>query len=216
MQQTGLKPDRLLTPHCHVPGRQSVSNRIGLPIDAGQLEAVYAFAERHSLGVPHVFLAMLTSYFANVYCNPELVFGIPAHNRRNHQQKQMLGVFTSISPLAVSLADNANFIQLAKHIGEQQKRNFRHQRYPVGHIINDLQLGGEDKSLYDICYNYLQLDSQLNFEGQAAELVYLSHNQDVTPLTVTVWQYGAATTQSTAELKIDYNVDYLMKHTSGK
>ncbi len=203
--QQPLTTDRLLTPHERLPTQGATSSRAILPLSNEQFGAVCRFAEQYNVGVAHVFLAMLSSYFSTVCSQSNLVFGLPAHNRRNHQQKQMLGVFTSISPMAIEVADEANFVELVQHIGQQQKRNFRHQRYPIGHIINDLQLSGEDSALYDICFNYLKLDSQLSFEGQAADLVYLSHDHEATPLMVTVWEYGEG---QPAEIQLDYHFGY--------
>jgi amino acid adenylation domain-containing protein len=209
--QQPLTTDRLLTPHYQLPAQGPTSRRTILPLSNRQFAAVGAFAQRHEVGISHVFLAMLASYFSTTYSQSELVFGLPFHNRRNHQQKQMLGVFTSISPLAVQVADETSFVQLAKQIARQQKNNFRHQRYPIGHMLNDLQRTGEDQSLYDICFNYLKLDSQLSFEGQAADLVYLSHHHETTPLMVTVWEHSEENEegeQRDAKIKIDYNFAY--------
>jgi len=156
--------------------------------------------------VPHHLLAMLAVYFASSG-QDKLVFGIPCHNRRDHRRKQMLGVFTSISPLFIDMSDReCTFGKLVQNICEQQKADFRHQRYPLGHIIRDVTNLGDRRSLYDVAFNYLQLRGDLSFGEKDAALVYLSHNHEATPLTVTLCEYGEC---GPVQLQLDYNLAYL-------
>ncbi|MCJ8273525.1 MAG: amino acid adenylation domain-containing protein, partial [Psychrosphaera sp.] len=90
-------------------------------------------------------------------------------------------------------------------VAARQKSHFRRQRYPIGQIINTLRQHDENRSLYDVCFNYLKLDSQLSFDGVDAHLEYLSHNHEKTPLTLTLWEYGEG---QPSQLQIDYNGRY--------
>jgi amino acid adenylation domain-containing protein/non-ribosomal peptide synthase protein (TIGR01720 family) len=210
--QPALRSDKLLTSHYqHKYARNEVvaSRREILSISPQQVSNIKAFAKQSSAQVAHVFFAMLSSYFSKAYSQQQLVFGIPAHNRKNHQQKQMPGVFTSISPLALNVEGEDSFEAVLAQIIKQMASNYRHQRYPIGHIIKDLNIEGEQKSLYDVCFNYLKLDSQINVEGQNCDLVFLSHNHEATPLLITIWEYGD---RCHTELQLDFNVAYFDEH----
>lgn len=212
LEQKGLKTEKFLTPYNRFKskhGAVSVSRREIYPLTKLQSLKAAEFAKQSSVGVAQVFLGLISSYFSNTYDRTELVFGLPAHNRQNAQQKSMLGVFTSVSPTVVNIPADINFLQLVRQIYQQQRRDLRHQRYPIGHMVNDLEQTAGHKSLYEVGYNYLKLDSQLLFEGKSAELVYLSHNHEVTPLMITVWEYGE--TQQ-IELKMDYNDAYFNQY----
>jgi amino acid adenylation domain-containing protein len=157
-------------------------------------------------GVAHHFLAMLAVYFSNSSGQNRLVFGLPFHNRKGSGQKRMLGVFTSISPLCLDLSDETiTFGELVQQIASWQKACFRHQRYPLGHIVRDLAEIGQYRFLYDVGFNYLKITGELLFTGSLAELRYVSHNHEVTPLMVTLCEYGEL---GPVELQLDYNLAY--------
>ena len=165
-----------------------------------------SLAENAGAGVSHYFLAMLAIYFANSSGQDRLVFGLPFHNRRNRAQKLALGVFTSVSPLALDAGNgDATFSDLLQTIARQQKAHFRRQRYPLGHIIRDLAEAGDHRSLYDVGFNYLRLGGELSFAGFESDLVYLSHNHEATPLMVTLCEYGDS---GPVQLQLDYNLAY--------
>ena len=203
-QQKGLGGEPLLTPHYFES--MSSSSREILTIDSAQFDAIVSFAASVKVGVSHVFLGLLACYFSRVYSPTDLVIGLPFHNRKNHQQKQMLGSFASVSPMVVNVLPQQTFIELVQSLASGQKKHLRHQHYPVGHIIHDLKSAGrQSQSLYDIAFSYLQFAEQPNFVGSEAQLVYLSHNHESTPLMVTVWAFGQ--TKKT-EIQLDYNVSY--------
>ncbi len=207
LQHLGQPPAKLLTAfhedrfkHLNrVP-----SGRETIEIDHAEYEGIRSLAEGLGVGVAHVLLGVLATYFSRAYGRERLVVGVPAHNRRGHGEKQMLGAFTSVSPLGVTANGSLWFADLARALRDSQRKNFRHQRYPIGHLFRDLGLTGRN-SLYDIAFNYLKLNSSLNVGGQQAELVYLTHFHEATPLMVNVWEYGEGLP---VELQFDYNHAY--------
>jgi amino acid adenylation domain-containing protein len=191
----------------------SFTDRLNIPSGRKTIDFSRAeFNEYKSLagsvgaGASHYFLAMLAIYFSKSSERDRLVFGLPFHNRRDHRQKQMLGVFTSISPLCVDMSDAKCTVgELIQRIGAIQKTNFRHQRYPLGHIIRDFAQSDDHRSLYDVAFNYLKLGSDLSFAGENVALVYLGNNHESTPLMVTLCEYGES---SDVQLHLDYNLAY--------
>ncbi len=185
-----------------IPARRRV-----IEISRTDFNELKSLADNLGAGISHYLLAILAVYFANTSGQERLVFGLPFHNRRGHSQKQMLGVFTSISPLCIDMSNReCTFGELAQHISKQQKANFRHQRYPLGHIIRDSAELCAHRSLYDVGFNYLKLGGDLSFGGKEAGLVYLSHNHEATPLMVTLCEYGES---GLVQLQLDYNLAYI-------
>ena len=180
------------------------SSRKVLTLSTSKVHQLAKIGEKYKLGVSHLFLSIVTTYLAKTYSRDELTLGLPFHNRKNFIQKGMLGVFTSVSPMNISFSKDISFIELAKELATRQRANLRHQRYPIGHMIRNLNQGSD--SLYDVGFNYLKLDSDLSFDNNTADLVYLSHNHEATPLMVTVWEYGA---ENYTEIQFDYNYAYL-------
>lgn len=192
------------------------SSRKILNIGSDEFKKIQELSEKHNVGVNQLFTAIFAIYFGRLYGKNDLVFGFPSHNRQGHSQKQMISVATSISPLLIHINPELTPIELALQLQLNQKKSYRHQRMPTGHIFQALGLTTGTKSLYDVGINYLKLDSDLSIDGESAELVYLANNHEVTPLMITVWEYG-----ETQEIKIkfDYNhayfnhqdIDYLLK-----
>ena len=185
-----------------IPSRRRI-----IELSRAEFDEFKSLAERLGAGVSHYFLAVLATYFAHTSRQDRLVFGLPFHNRRGHVQKQMLGVFTSVSPLGLDLnRGGCTFGELVQNVSRQQKANFRHQRYPLGHIVRDLPDLGARRTLYDVGFNYLKLEEELSFDGEDAGLVYLSHNHEATPLMFTVCEHGEF---GPVQLQLDYNLAYL-------
>jgi amino acid adenylation domain-containing protein len=201
-------PEEMLTPF-YLSNFEDVnqipSTRYRLSISRSLFQEYSQVAARMDVGIPQLFLGMLTSYFSSVYERSSIVFGIPAHNRKNFAQKKMLGVFTSVSPLMIKVDKSECFTALVKGIAKLQKKSFRHQSFPIGHLMGNLGLTGASDSLYHVSFNYLKMDySDLAFDNIGADVVYHSHNRDKVPLTVTIWDGDS----EDIELQLDYNHAY--------
>uniref|UniRef100_UPI002B1CD295 non-ribosomal peptide synthetase n=1 Tax=Massilia phyllosphaerae TaxID=3106034 RepID=UPI002B1CD295 len=196
-------PERLLSP---LPGGAAVASaRHAMALTAAQSDAVDALARRLGVGRAPVFAGLLCAYLYGCCDRTDFVLGMPVHNRPAHAHKQMIGVFTSITPVRVQAHPQADFCALVCALSERMRRDLRHQRYPLGHIVRDLGLQGGSRALYDVGFNYLKLDSKLAIDGVPATLVYLSHNHEPTPLMATIWEYGG---QAESEIQLDYNLGY--------
>ncbi|KZN53059.1 hypothetical protein N474_22250 [Pseudoalteromonas luteoviolacea CPMOR-2] len=181
------------------------SQRKTVAIETRLFKQLTALAADLSVTLPQLFMAAVTLYISKVYKKNRLVLGVPYHNRKTHKQKQMIGVFTSVSPLAIEVSSGATVADVVREIADCQKSSLRHQRYPIGHISNDLSETGFSGEIYDIGFNFLKFDSQLEIEGHEADLVYVSHQHESTPLMVNVWDYGQ---EQLLELQLDYNLAY--------
>jgi len=153
-----------------VPSGRAIVN---MPSEQSRL--IKAFCKEHNLAAPHLLLACLSAYFARAYDTSSLMVGIPSHNRKKYEEKVSLGLFVGVNPLKIRFTEpQLSVVDLAHNIAKQQKKAYRHQRFPLGHVIAQIP-GLTDKSeLYEVGFNYLKLDSKLNFDGHESQLVYLS------------------------------------------
>lgn len=198
-------PQEPLTPFysAEIKNKKNVrSGRTIVTLPVQLSEAVDELAKQLGVGKPQIYLSALSCCIASIYDKQSMLFGTPVHNRKGFKEKQMLGVFTSVSPLKVQLSKDASFAQVAQQIAEQQAIAFRHQRYPYGNLVNELSDDKGADKLYQLGFNYLTLNSELSFEGDVAELVYLSHNHERTPLMTTIWEYGET---GDVQIQLDYN-----------
>jgi amino acid adenylation domain-containing protein len=203
LQQFPSLPDKLLPCRTHGAEHGDRSARAILTLTPEQWDDVHRTAVQLGVGIPHIFSALLCTYVCSVYERQDFILGMPLHNRNAHLQKQMIGVFASVSPLRVQIDPDLSFARLVQSIADQQRRDMRHQRYPFGHLLRDLGLQGGRGALYDIAFNYLKLDSKLLAQETAGQLHYISHQHEATPLTMTVWEFGDA---APVEIHLDYNL----------
>jgi amino acid adenylation domain-containing protein len=201
LQQCGRLPGRLLPRRDAAQTGGPSSRRSVLELRSAQMDDLQRVADQLGLALPQLVLGILAAYFSVAYSKDKVVVGVPVHNRRNHLQKKMIGVFTSISPLVLELDRDDTLAVLLSRAGRIQRSAFRHQRYPLGHIVRDLGMSGRTGAIYDVSFNYLKLQEPLTFDGAPSELVYLSHNREETPVTFTLWT-GAG---GRSEIQIDYS-----------
>ncbi|MGN6150867.1 MAG: amino acid adenylation domain-containing protein, partial [Lysobacteraceae bacterium] len=198
-------PERLLSPRTGTGTAQEVpgSVRHVVTLGAEGLGRLRQAATDIGVGVPHVLLSVLASSMGLAHGQSDLVVGLPVHNRRGEAQKKAISVFTSVSPMRLSVNPGQRFSEVARRVAEKQKANFRHQRYPIGDIVRDLGLSGGAQKIYDIGFSYLNFEDDVEFDGNLSRLVYVSHNHESTPLLVTAWECGGS-----IEIKLDCNRSY--------
>ncbi|MCC2606940.1 non-ribosomal peptide synthetase [Planctobacterium marinum] len=163
---------------------------------------LHTVAKTNDVAVGQVYLGLILSYFARNYDTDNFVVGCPLHNRNNALEKNTVGVFTGISPMVLNIDKSSSLASLYHSIKNAMRRGFKHQKYPIGHTIRDFAANQE---LYQIGFNYLSLNSFLNFNQDACDLVYTSHNYEQTPIMFTIWEYGDS---GKVELQIDHNLSY--------
>lgn len=201
-------PEGFLIPHYKKQFQNMTSipsARALLKISSTHHQALCQQAKSENVSISQMYMMIVVLYFSKVYQKSEFLLGTPAHNRRNHTEKSTIGVFTSVSPFRVSVEGTVNIGDFLRQLGRRQKINFRHQRYPIGQMQRDLGEISTDQGLYDIAYNYLKLDSDLNVEGEKAPLVYLSHHNEQTPIMITLWEYGDS---QDVQMQLDHNLAY--------
>lgn len=164
-----------------------------------------AYAQSLGVGSAQVMLAVLAYYFASAYQQSKITLGVPLHNRTNAAQKSMIGMFVSVSPLCIAIDDHGSFAQLVESIQLQQNQNLRHQRMPIGHIINQLPGNKTRQQIFDISFNYQQVQDIPELEGEPVKLYSISHQHETTPLGLKIFDYGL---NKPLTLQLDYNLAY--------
>lgn len=88
-----------------------------------------------------VFLVLLSAYalLLNRYSGQqEIVIGVPLTNRRNEKNKDVIGCFVNILPIAVSFSNNPSFISLLKQVRQRMLEAHRNQEVPYELIVKSI------------------------------------------------------------------------------
>ena len=98
----------------------------------------------------HLILGILYSYFGRKHENSDFAIGLPVLNRSKSTYKKTVGLFMGVSPLRMSLDFEATFQDLIMDIKNQLRKDYRHQRLPLGKLIQALQLYSQKERLFNI------------------------------------------------------------------
>lgn len=104
-------------------------------------------------------LAALSRYFQAVRKQPDVVFGLPIHNRVNHREKNTIGMFANSALLRITLAEQSQHEAVAHEVRKQLKELLKHQRYPyplLKQYIEDTH--GIRGHLYQTYVSYTQVE----------------------------------------------------------
>ncbi|HEX8115473.1 MAG TPA: condensation domain-containing protein, partial [Kofleriaceae bacterium] len=194
---------RFLPAHHGAAGAGTAGGRVVAPIPADAMSALHAVARETGAGVGTVLTHLVGMYLARSYGQRSLVIGVPVHNRRNRAHKEMLGVFASITPVGIDFPADATWRDGIAELAKQQRRNLRHQRFPLGELVSAYAgTAPTSDAPFDVLVNYLALPGDLRFGGSPARLVYVPNHHEKSTLAVTLWQDGDL---GAAELQLDYH-----------
>ncbi|MEQ1540372.1 MAG: condensation domain-containing protein, partial [Sphingorhabdus sp.] len=192
-QQCATLPERLFQPFYAVSASDAPTRsfRFTQQVSSDTFARVEQLASHLGVGPHAVLLGALGACLGLMYRQPDVLMSVAVHNRRGAAQKQLIGAFSSVSPLPLNQVTGSRFSDLVRQVASSQKAHFRHQRYPHGDLLRDLGRAGGHALLGDVGFSYLKADSALEIEGRGLELTYVSHESETTPLMVTVWDVRA-------------------------
>ena len=164
--------------------------------------AINQFSVEHKLSLNQVFMAIWAGYLARSSQKNSFLLGLPVHNRSTREDKHTIGVFTSVTPLAIAVDESLSLIGLAQYLTRQVKQSFRFQRFPVQELR---RFTGANHRLFDAGFNFLDLGAVFGAVKHKPDMTYLSHNHSKTPLMLTVWSANA---DEAPELQLDHNLNF--------
>jgi amino acid adenylation domain-containing protein len=153
----------------------------------------------------HLILAVLYTYFGRKQQNNNFAIGLPVLNRSKSKYKKTVGLFMGISPLRMSINFEEKFETLIKDIKDQLKKDYRHQRFPLGKLIQELQLFNEKERLFNITLSYEKQDYAINFKHTQTKVIPLSHQSERVALAIYIREYDEF---EDVKVDFDYNLNY--------
>lgn len=152
-----------------------------------------------------VILGVLYLYFGRKHQNTDFAIGIPTLNRGKSVFKKTVGLFMGISPLRVPFTVNDSFEELVKRIRQQLRQDYRHQRFPLGKLIKELQLFREKDRLFNITLSYEKQDYADHFANTETKVIPLSHHAERVALAIYIREFDEL---EDVKIDFDYNLNY--------
>ena len=197
-------PENLLE-KCNDTTQKNKSSRKELVIKRNIYNQLNALASEYKCSTFHLILGVLYVYFGRKYDNKDFAIGLPVLNRNKSVYKKTVGLFMGISPLRMSLDFNATFQDLMTDIRDQLRQDYRHQRLPLGKLVQKLQLYTQKERLFNITLSYEKQDYATHFINTLTKVIPLSHQSERAALAIYIREFDES---KDVTIDFDYNLNY--------
>ncbi|MEM9824107.1 MAG: amino acid adenylation domain-containing protein, partial [Bacteroidota bacterium] len=153
----------------------------------------------------HLILAALYLYFAKRQQKNDLAIGLPVLNRGKRSFKQTVGLFMGLAPLRIQLDMDGTFKGLVQQVKQQLRQDYRHQRYPLGRMIQDLQIFKEKERLFNLTLSYEKQDYAHHFQATQTRVIPMSHHAERVALAIYIREFDE---REDVKIDFDYNLNY--------
>lgn len=185
--------------------QKNKSNREELIIKRKTYNKLNQLAKEYKSSTFHLILGILYTYFGKKHQNNDFAIGIPVLNRSKSSYKKTVGLFMGVSPLRIKLNFEAPFESLIADIKNQLRQDYRHQRFPLGKLIQDLNLFIEKERLFNITLSYEKQNYADNFINTDTKVIPLSHQSERVALAIYIREFDEL---EDVKIDFDYNLNY--------
>lgn len=152
-----------------------------------------------------MILGVLYTYFGRKHENNDFAIGLPVLNRNKSAYKKTVGLFMGVSPLRMALDFETTFQDLIIDIRNQLRQDYRHQRLPLGKLIQEIQLHSQKERLFNITLSYEKQDYSTNFKNTQTKVIPLSHQSERVALALYIREFDES---EDVKIDFDYNLNY--------
>ncbi|WP_166924900.1 non-ribosomal peptide synthetase [Flavobacterium poyangense] len=153
----------------------------------------------------HLILAVLYLYFGRKHQNDDFAIGLPVLNRSKSVYKKTVGLFMGVSPLRIQLDYDMTFEELIIKIKNQLRADYRHQRFPLGKLIQELQIFKEKDRIFNITLSYEKQNYSNHFKDTETRVIPLTHQSERVALAIYIREFDEL---EDVKIDFDYNLDY--------
>ncbi|MCP2028498.1 amino acid adenylation domain-containing protein [Flavobacterium sp. HSC-32F16] len=181
------------------------SNRKELIVKREVYNQLNQLAEINKCSTFNLILAVLYIYFGRKHQNNDFAIGLPVLNRSKSKYKKTVGLFMGISPLRIPLDFDASFENLIIDIKNQLRHDYRHQRFPLGKLIQELRIFNEKERLFNITLSYEKQNYSNDFHNTQTRVIPLTHQSERVALAIYIREFDE---QEDVKIDFDYNLNY--------
>ncbi len=158
----------------------------------------------------HVILGILFLYFSRKHQNNDFAIGLPVLNRGKSIFKKTVGLFMGVSALRLEIDSDNTFGELVQQIRQQLRQDYRHQRFPLGKIIQEVNAFYEKDRLFNISLSYEKQNYSDCFNNTITKVMPLSHESERVALAVYIREFDE---QEDVKIDLDYNLNYFTEES---
>ncbi|MEM7185360.1 MAG: amino acid adenylation domain-containing protein [Bacteroidota bacterium] len=186
-------------------GARNRSKRKVLMVNRAIYNQLEALAKEHRCSTFHVILAILFVYFSKKQNNHDFAIGLPVLNRGKSVFKKTVGLFMGVAALRMQLDLETTFVSLLQEIRQQLRQDYRHQRFPIGKLIQELKIFHEKDRLFNLSLSYEKQNYSDHFEGTQTTVVPMTHGAERVALAIYIREFDS---EEDVKIDFDYHVNY--------
>ena len=158
----------------------------------------------------HFILGILFMYFGRKYSNNNFAIGLPVLNRSKSVFKKTVGLFMGITALRIPLDFENTFEDLVVNIKQQLRRDYRHQRFPIGKLIKELGLVQNKEKIFNLTLSYEKQNYADHFKDTETKVIPLSHESERVALAIYIREFDEL---EDVKIDFDFNTNYFDKNS---
>ena len=185
--------------------KEIYSHRKELLIKRETYNSLNGVAKQLNISTFQVILGILYTYFGRYYNVNDFAIGIPVLNRGKSNFRKTVGLFMGVTPLRIQFDLEESFEQLTIRIKNQLKQDYRHQRFPLGKLIQELRLYEERNRIFNITLSYEKQNYADHFLNTITNVVPLTHESERVALAIYIREFDE---QKDVKIDFDYNKSY--------
>lgn len=186
------------------------SSRKSLTITRELYDELTILAKQYKVSTFHFILGALYVYFGRKHQNTDFAIGLPVLNRSKSIFKKTVGLFMGVSPLRIALDVEENFEELVLKIKNQLRQDYRHQRLPLGKLIQSLGVFHEKEKIFNITLSYEKQNYANNFGDTKTTVIPLTHQSERVALAIYIREFDE---KEAVTIDFDYNINYFDETT---
>lgn len=174
-------------------------------IDRNLYNKLISLSKEFNVTTFHILLGVFFTYFGRKYKNEDFAIALPVLNRSKAKYKKTVGMFMGVNLLRMKFDFDDSFEDLVIAIKNQLRQDYRHQRFPLGKLINGLGFFNERAQLSNINFSYEKHDYSMDFFGTECEVIPLSNESERVALSIYVREF---TENEDVKIDLNFHVDY--------
>ena len=181
------------------------SSRKSLKITRAKYNELTVLAKQYKVSTFHFILGALYVYFGRKHQNKDFAIGLPVLNRSKSIFKKTVGLFMGVSPLRMELDFEETFEEFVLKIKNQLRKDYRHQRLPLGKLIQEIGAFHEKEKIFNITLSYEKQNYSHNFGDTKTTVIPLTHQSERVALAIYIREFDE---KEDVTIDFDYNINY--------
>ena len=162
-------------------------------------------AKRFNVTNFHLILSLLYIYFGRKNQNKDFAIGLPILNRGKSVFKKTVGLFMGVSPLRIEINYESSFVDFITSVKNQLRQDYRHQRFPLGKIIQGLNSFQEKEKIFNITLSFEKQNYSDHFGNTKTTVIPLTHKSERVALAIYIREFDE---NENVKIDFDYNLNY--------